>query len=1177
MRNIPSFEETRQQASERDSRQSISRNDGGLLIDFSTPPHVPVTGTNHLANPFVSLNPLSSNKLERNEADERAAREREEAEKREAEKEAILQQREARRKSLANRRVSFAPEATLHTWNVVEMMDDSTTSSTSNSTRRGSQLPRDQQASDSSPAEDTERLPDNRSQKTRRNSGVSLNNIEDDEIFSSSPYSSSSVGSDENADPEPVNGDDLNSDDDDSDPGDTVMSMENATERSPSIHSHSSTDSDARLDQSLHEPGTEADSRRIDYDENEDLSMEFTNQEIAGAFQPWLAKGERPELELDDLTSRFDQENVNPFEQPLNKPKLGATEEGGLLDSDENDDDGDMSMEMTKAVGEILERHTTRNTAAYQTSAAKSPEKSQQGNEASEPGEETMDMTMAGGGIQRESELGSSPFKVNEEEGGGDEEMTMELTSVLGGIMNKGRQWDDFESETNDGEEAEMEMTGAVGGILPPIEEQTEPPEEESAVDMTMTNAVGRILSPETPVQQKGQRERGKRLMEMEADSGQPVSPRASQKSLHRHSFSRASESGSPRPSTPKQISPAKQSERKTPERISPGRQSRHAMPHPISPVRHPERTTPERTSPVRHSRHSTPEATSPLRQSRQSRHTTPEKMSPVGRPTRSTPEQADIEMQDSTTPQSPRRLSIPSKQSTPHTSPSTPRTPRSASRVGLTPKTPPSNKRLFREDAQGQTTPTVVLQPPGQQRYGGAGLEKGGLGSSRVAEILDRRRSIGEEAQVFSPRDSRERQPAVRFDDPRQMEKEIEKEQERTREVHPSLKELIQSLTPRKKPRKSLHVGTAVGLLGKRPVELDMDDDEVDAHPSPKRFRGREASPVKNVRLPAPLTKADMAGNRTLFGSPAKPATSFQSPSKQDEESRSPSPEVEDTGDQFTPIKLQDFLEMTNIHFMELDTTKRRHTIAPKEKRTSSTSSEATFEDCVAAGFCTIPMLELYQHSCRELKSYISEGRSVIHSIEDETYADNPPLFQEYVRAPPDVRLLMDNQFRNVKTHARLLSKEMWYEWRMRLLEGLKEGLDDHVEQMKVDDKAITKREELLNGVVPRLTDKHKKLDSEARALQRAADEFNKYDKEELRSARQRLVAVAADLTARKSQLAEWQALMQDRTAAVESGAARKAELQAQISEAEHVVEESRGWSVKEVRSLNGKLNHIL
>jgi kinetochore protein Spc7/SPC105 len=71
-------------------------------------------------------------------------------------------------------------------------------------------------------------------------------------------------------------------------------------------------------------------------------------------------------------------------------------------------------------------------------------------------------------------------------------------------------------------------------------------------------------------------------------------------------------------------------------------------------------------------------------------------------------------------------------------------------------------------------------------------------------------------------------------------------------------------------------------------------------------------------------------------------------------------------------PIQLQDFLNMTNIHFMELTTTKRRHTTAPDSisrraarlsLESDGKSSAANFENCVVAGFCTVPMLELYQH----------------------------------------------------------------------------------------------------------------------------------------------------------------------------------------------------------------------
>jgi kinetochore protein Spc7/SPC105 len=69
-------------------------------------------------------------------------------------------------------------------------------------------------------------------------------------------------------------------------------------------------------------------------------------------------------------------------------------------------------------------------------------------------------------------------------------------------------------------------------------------------------------------------------------------------------------------------------------------------------------------------------------------------------------------------------------------------------------------------------------------------------------------------------------------------------------------------------------------------------------------------------------------------------------------------------------PIQLQEFLDMTNIHFMELTTTKRRHTLAhgSRKKHASNATEDGSgkgisLDDRVTAGFCIVPMLELYQH----------------------------------------------------------------------------------------------------------------------------------------------------------------------------------------------------------------------
>ncbi|KAK2865105.1 hypothetical protein FQN49_003909, partial [Arthroderma sp. PD_2] len=516
----------------------------------------------------------------------------------------------------------------------------------------------------------------------------------------------------------------------------------------------------------------------------------------------------------------------------------------------------------------------------------------------------------------------------------------------------------------------------------------------------------------------------------------------------------------------------------------------------------------------------------------------------------------------------------------------------------------------LFQKNAlTGQSTPTFVLKA---LNLSTKGINKEGLGSPRVAEILDRRRSIGEDAQDFilKPTPSR----GVRFDDPRKLGPAVEKvieggtphgvSQESEKDTTLNLREMISSLTPKKnklKGRKSLHVGAARGLLGKRPAELDMDDADEDL--TPKRLRGRETSPVKSIKLPAPPSKAETVGRPSRLSlhysrsvsplinvSPAKQGTQPRELIMQTPDDTKPVEEehkveegivLQDTEPTVDSIKLSDFLQMTNIHFMELTTTKRRHTIAPgspdrRDKETLHSGKEFSLEDRVAAGFCTLPMLELYQHSCRELKSYISEGRRIIRSIEAETYAENPPLFQEYISATPDIRLLMDNQFRNVKTHARLLSKEMWYEWRMKLLEGLKQGLDQHVDEMKQDDTLLSKKESILVKVVPGLTEKHARLEIESRNLQKVMEEIENCDQEELRDSREKLSIVETELEDRKKKYEHVRHGLEEKSNVLEAGQARKEELLQQIRDAECITEECRGWKMKEVRVLKASVQQL-
>ncbi|KAL8750685.1 MAG: hypothetical protein Q9199_006905, partial [Rusavskia elegans] len=1210
----------------------------GMLIDTSD-------GTNGVASLEVALpNPFSGSSLRRSgaadlsslsqaqslvavrteEEQQEAARERERREKENARK-------DARRKSLANRRVSFAPDATLHTWEVVELPEDSTTSSASgNSTRRASGLstiaatsphsqprsllpgseisepPSTPPAQVEEPTAKVSPAPqrDLHQKKRRRSSGIPPMNFNNPEEFSSSPSSGGSVNSEDTGNKAFVTEDEADSSDsDDKDlvEDESTVRVDDDDVTAPSVLSArssggSSTASSGRLDEALRQAAKQAGTQGIEYDEHGDITMEMADDEVTNAFQPWIKKGKYVPQVIGNPSALQDQENVNPF-SPEFRSSMHTQQDGN---------EGGATMNFTQAAGSILPVNHKSQASPEKNrrrSGVKGPRRSigqsRRSSGASSTDEnETMDFTAAIGGIEyngaetkTKPPVGSEPQMSDEE----DEELTMDFTTVLGGVLgHKAGQQQTTKPQTrresidSSAMDEDMDITFAAGGILPSITERTEPLEDQT-MEMDVTQAVGAILSKPLSVAEKT---RAKTIMEHETDVGQlsmdpfydgPASttPGASlntNAAIFRTSATRTSESGSPSKRDPSK-SPA----------LMIARQS-------LTPKAGSHQTTPLKKV-------STP-----------SKQVTPQ-VGPRPITPGKTPPSKNIALRTG----SPKKLFQ-----------------KETGNSVTSPKAAAKNPIFKGNDINGVPTAHIVLKPR-RRRSSGLGADKEGLGSPRVTELLDRRGSIHQSAQTFVSNG-----PAptgVRFEDPRVMEKELESERaeeerrqsgrgilqmeadsqdsEEQKDATTSLKDKIESLTPQKKktkPRKSLHVGAAKGILGKRPAELDVDEDEDGM--SPKGVMGRQGSPVKKIKLPAPPSKNEttrrhlrsarpslvetLGNNRmntpSVGASPSKGAlmTTPQGQARFKDVSDLPSaekpivsfeeklenvkPKATEPAETEDRIHLQDFLNMTSIRFMELTTTKRRLTVAPTALESSAKkasadleqpSTEALLEKSVVAGACTVPMLELYQHSCRELKRYIAEGRSIVREIEADTYEDNPALFREYMTAPPEVKALMDNQFKNVKTHARLLSKAMWYEWRMKLLEGLKEGLVQISNGMDEDAQVLSQQERCVEALLPKLLEESERLQNEHQILQAQADELASCDQDELRQAREQLAAIDEDLQAKQRLADELEQELRAKNQGIQDAVERRDEYHAEIKEAERVRQESRGWKKSEVAAL--------
>lgn len=1178
---------------------------------------------------------------------------------------------------MGNRRVSFAPEATLHTWDVVEYYrGDGTPSSASGSNSTGRLSTIEATPTTSTAAPESPKLPDNtdtfapETPLERKGSGGGGGGFHSPAASAdfSSPFSSDTAGSPFANMPEAASDSDMSDDDDDDGAGErtfmtnagdmtadmdedemtgmfgafgkrTAWKLEGATEHvdtddedaepvvaaprvAEELEGGEMTMEMTRAVGGLLQPAPVSypalpahPSSDTEDDGNGEMTMEMTR--AIGGLLPATAAADmflnpyRAEQE-EDVTADMDMtrpvggilasaanllqgarkslgffSGASPQSQPKPQPQV---QQGKYADSDTEMDLG-ADMDMTVAVGGILANQPPTTRSFMSSSPIQGADMTM---------DMDMDMTVALGGILPAR---TARFAEQSEDESNDENegMTMELTSVLGGIIGRpptekgpakkrrsslaknsgggklmsADAWKREQEAARD-EEEEMEMTITVCGVP---DKRFQKKEEEDEVDldgitMDVTTAIGRILPSRSaatvarsPVLKKEtekvrtptpvKRRTSSRRASSAAVSSAPMSSatritRRSSAAMRRSLDAQQQEPPASAqmlidipvwgPETPVKVQTPRQ-------KVTPKSQTKKATPKQTAETPKPVFVfaTPQRNLGAPLQPHTPPDQTTPVVKPK-----TPSKFAPV------------IE--------TPLRLATPQNH-------------------GFS---------LSAKKALGFPTSPSPFKFSGTPRSGtrGIGIDKPGLGSPRIAAKLSSRKDIGEESLSFSPvaiprdllRVSHEDAVADREEERNERQKELE------RRKSLDLRSRIELLTPRKAGRKSLAYGALLQGYGKR----ERDEDASTYLGGGKRRKSLEfglvtqsasLSPARVMRVmeldkaPSVQTpKKQTPKKKSVTIAPIPEASSPMAPPPRPEPVVEEHSEEESFEEEEPKLTLQEFLSMTSISFLDgLTTTKRRPTGFPglelrrgRRNTDGEEEPETSLADCVIAGSCTVPMLDLFQHSCRELKKYIKEGREVVKEIECESLEENPRLFREYIDAPPDVKVIMDTQFKNVKTHARLLAKGIWYEWRMKLLDGVKLALEENLVRMKADETVIEEAEKMAGDVMPGLKARFEAATKTAARMDEVKMRIESDDKEQLKEARDRLKFLQERVEEVKKRLERRRKEVEELGAGIEIQEKRKTTLQECIEEAERVKEMNRGWSEDEVTGWKNKVSAL-
>ena len=221
--------------------------------------------------------------------------------------------------------------------------------------------------------------------------------------------------------------------------------------------------------------------------------------------------------------------------------------------------------------------------------------------------------------------------------------------------------------------------------------------------------------------------------------------------------------------------------------------------------------------------------------------------------------------------------------------------------------------------------------------------------------------------------------------------------------------------------------------------------------------------------------------------------------------------------------ITLGDFLEMTDMKFLDgISTIKRRSTVGGTNLGSSKKAvKDPELLDYVMAHAVTGPKLEMMYWCCHELKRYISEGEEALNSYEREVEHENPPVIVDYLLASDDMRARIEAQLKIVKNNSRLDAKRVWYGWRRQLVTGHNETLNESFENLEKDKERLKHSRKTLGEKLPQLRDLRDKLKFELSREKDIVKDLANCDRDEVAGLREAISEQSQPLESYKAEIA--------------------------------------------------------
>lgn len=337
------------------------------------------------------------------------------------------------------------------------------------------------------------------------------------------------------------------------------------------------------------------------------------------------------------------------------------------------------------------------------------------------------------------------------------------------------------------------------------------------------------------------------------------------------------------------------------------------------------------------------------------------------------------------------------------------------------------------------------------------------------------------------------------------------------------------------------------------QPMELTQEnvDSHIDSYPSIKKRKLDTA-----VDLPSPQSpRFEAQGTTTTI-----PLADVSMASWDGEQDYSTMP----------PVSLTDFLTDIGVKFyddLEIATNMTsRYSLSLPETKERYSDVEYYRANI------NLPLLEVHELSCKELAGKIQQGKKLFQELKDKTFQDNPDLFKQYYRSSYYDQATMKSRFHLLKEYTRQQAKQIWYDWRTKLMQNILDVLQSNLEILQADKGILLEHIATLDASYRDIQAQLYLLRTDVLQFREIKSQFQDLDADQIKSIKTKLSELNSLLLEHKEKIVQKEAELASIQAAIEDRNSEIGGLAEEVKDAEAKLNKTKHFNTGEIEVLDAR-----